>query len=125
MSSVSVLHDDEIKQSILADMALGLPQVEIARAYQISESTISKWKKRKDISRELAKHTLTAVREPLQAVRKCSPLSYIERHPVTRQTWGKDPEAPMGVIVNLISRGSCETVDVELVQKQIPSKVTR
>ena len=122
----SLLHDPEIAQKIAYQVALGLPQVRIAEALQLPKQTINGWLKKKSFKTLYAVECLERLTPPLEAVCKSNPLAYLERHPETRQTWGKDPEAPMGVIVNLISRGSCETVDVELVQpRQIEGKVTR
>jgi hypothetical protein len=87
MGRDSVINDPEILQNVINDMALGLPISEIADAYEVSIKTVYGWKKRKDFKKLLAKENLNAIREPLQAVRKSTPLAYIERHPVTREMW--------------------------------------
>jgi hypothetical protein len=87
MGRESVINDPEILQNVIKDMALGLPISEIAKAHEVSVKTVYGWKKRKDFKKILAEENLNAIREPLQAVRKSTPLAYIERHPVTREMW--------------------------------------
>ena len=96
MSRNSLINDPEIRAKIIEDLALGIPDAQIAEAYGVHRNTVGAWKKKKKIRAELGQKTLEAVRDPLKAVRSDYPLPYIERHPATREVWAppKVREAP-------------------------------
>jgi hypothetical protein len=117
----SVLHDPDIRSDIIHKLALGLPQIVIAQSLGINPATVSKWLKRKDIVKELAIKNLEMVQSPLEKVRDNNPLVYIERHPTTRQQWGKDPDQGAQLTINLVSRSDTNAIDIKLAE---PKKIT-
>jgi len=83
----SALHDGQIFEKVVDELALGVPQTLIAKSLGVAENTISGWKKRKEFKKYLALRTIAYVGQPVRAVRHENPLAYLERHPETREAW--------------------------------------
>ena len=84
----SVLKDPVTYDKITEMIALGLPQREIAKAYGLSESTVSKWvHHNRKFKRRLAEKQLEILQPTLEQVKEKQPLAFIERHPVTKEDW--------------------------------------
>lgn len=77
----------EVLTELIEYLAFGLPQNEIAKKLQVHESTVSKWKTRKDISSLLATRTLQVLIEPAKALAKANPGLFLQTHPSTRETF--------------------------------------
>ena len=87
MARPSVLWETpELLEKIIEYMALGLPQREIALMLGVHESTVSKWKTRKDISNLLATKTLEVLAEPAKHLAKVNPGLFLQTHPATRES---------------------------------------
>lgn len=124
----SVLHDEEIYRQVVDQMASGVPQVLIANALQVPESTLGNWKKRKDFKRDLALKCIEKGCAPIEKVRKNNPLAWLERHPAYREAW-----APPKIIENQLTiqtiqvelpkRLQHEVIDVDVPRLSLPDKV--
>ena len=88
MARPSPIDDPKTREFVIENLAQGMPQALIARAFQVDENTVGSWKKRKDFLRDLALKTLELATDPIKAVRKGNPLAYLERHPEFRENWG-------------------------------------
>jgi uncharacterized protein YjcR len=87
MARPSVLWESpELLEKIIEYMALGLPQREIALMLGVHESTVSKWKTRKDISNILATKTLEILAEPAKTLARVNPGLFLQTHPATRES---------------------------------------
>jgi hypothetical protein len=78
--------DPELLEELLEYLAYGLPQREIALKLGVHESTVSKWKTRKDISNKLASRTLQVLLEPAKSLAKSNPGLFLQTHPATRES---------------------------------------
>ena len=80
-----VPQDKKVYDQMIEDMAFNISCRLIGDALGVPERTVRGWKKRKDISRDLAVRQLEVLRMPIKAVYVSSPLTFLQMHPETKE----------------------------------------
>ena len=116
----SVLHDEDIYQKLLEQIALGVPQTLVAKALGVHDSQVSRWLKRRNIAKDLALRTLENVCEPIAKVRKSLPLAYLERHPATREAWAPPKVLDQQLTINTINVELPRRLQEQVIDVDVP-----
>ena len=116
----SVLHDEDIYQKLLEQIALGVPQTLVAKALGVHDSQVSRWLKRRNIAKDLALKMLENVCEPIAKVRRSLPLAYLERHPATREAWAPPKILDQQLTINTINVELPRRLQEQVIDVDVP-----
>ena len=107
MARPSIVTSDPEKAQVIASLiAKGIPQALIARAYNIPDSTLVNWKKRKDFGNMLASEIVSVGASQIDKIINSkhykSAQIWLERHPDFKEQWAAPYTQPGDTAGNLL-----------------------